>query len=149
MQVDNIASKISHSIFLVLVSRVTWIPFQKFICQFNNRIRTRLPFYFCNRPSWKIHSYSVNSQRQYHPLRWVIRICNYNRVGLICLVRSKKFRNFIDGHVIHTGLYRKKKVMLQVGNTYRLVNNQVVCLPCNCMVTYDYTARFLISTVSQ
>ena len=76
-------------------------------------------------------------------------IYNYNRLDLIFWVISKKFRNFIDGQVIHTSLHMTNKVMLQVGNTYSLVNNWVVCLPLNWMVISDYNAQFLISTVSQ
>ena len=79
----------------------------------------------------------MNIQRQDHSLLWVIRICNNNRVGLIVQVKSKKLRNFIDGIVIQTGLHRKNKVMIQVGNIYCLVNNQVVCFPRNWIVISD------------
>ena len=86
---------------------------------------------------------------QEHLLRSVISICNNNRVSLIGRVSSKKFRNFIDGHVIHTRLHGTKKVMIKVGNTYRLMNYQVVCLPRNWIIISDYTTHCLSSTIAQ
>ncbi len=56
-------------------------------------------------------------------------------------VNSQKFRDVIDGHVIHTALHRTKQMVRQVCDVNRLENDQVKLLAADRVGIFNHSAN--------
>ena len=68
---------------------------------------------------------------------------------LVSGVRHQKFRQVVNGHVIHMTLHRAKKVMVKVWDVDGLVDNQVECPPGLWVIISNHTTHSLISFTSE
>jgi hypothetical protein len=68
---------------------------------------------------------------------------------LVSGVSRLKFRQAVNGHVIHTTLHWAKKVMVKMWDVYGLVDNQVEHPPGLWVIIGNYTTHSLIGFTSE
>jgi hypothetical protein len=68
---------------------------------------------------------------------------------LVSGVSCQKFRQVINGHIIHTTLLRAKKVMVKVWDVDGLVDNQEECPPVLWVIISNHITHSLISLTSE
>jgi hypothetical protein len=68
---------------------------------------------------------------------------------LVSGVSRQKFRQVINGHLIHTTLHWAKKVMAKVRYVDGLADNQVECPPGLWVIMSNHTTHSLISLTSE
>ncbi len=68
---------------------------------------------------------------------------------LVSRVSRQKFRQVVNGLVIHTTLHWAKKAMVKVWDVHGLVDNQVERPPSLWVIIGDHTTHSLISLTSE